>query len=158
VSQSLLVSTSENTIRKFFLTGKQHTLTIFGPPGLAGDAGLVLDGSGNVYVANIFGNAVRKFSPRGKPLGVFASTGLYFPFALAFDSAGYLYVGNIGDSTIRKFSPTGQDLGTFAAPTQCVPESMVFELSGNLLVAGGSSLVCEFSRPVRISAYSPQLG
>src|SRR5215470_6320685 len=64
--QSLLVSTNTNTIRKFSLTGGQATINFFGPPGLAGDVGLALDRFNNVYVANIFGNAIRKFSPRGR--------------------------------------------------------------------------------------------
>jgi len=142
---TLLVSTSNNTIRKFSLTGQD--LGIFASSGLSGPLGLAFDRFGNLYVANISSNTIREFSPTGQDLGIFASTGLNEPLTLAFDSAGDLFVSNNGDNTIRKFSPTGQDLGIFASLLGIgCPGGLSVNRSGNLLVADiCSSVVREFS-------------
>src|SRR5258706_7281467 len=82
--------------------------------GLSGPEGLAFDRGGNLYVANINNNTIRRFSPNGTDLGVFASANL--PVGLAFDNTGNLYAVNGGGlGTVQKFTPTGTDLGTFAS-------------------------------------------
>jgi len=70
---------------------------------------LAFDGVGNLYVANVGGGNIEKFTPGGVG-SVFASSG--GPFGLAFDQTGNLYVSE-QYGTIEKFSPIGADLGTF---------------------------------------------
>jgi hypothetical protein len=89
---TLLVSTSNNTIRKFSLTGQD--LGIFASSGLSGPLGLAFDRFGNLYVANIFRNTIRELSPTGQDLGIFASTGLGFPAGLVVERSGNLFVAH----------------------------------------------------------------
>src|SRR5947209_15176652 len=100
-----------NTIVRIDATGGTATFAT----GLHDPRGLAFDASGNLYVANLATNTIRRFSPSGLDLGDFASTGLNGPGGLAFDTAGNLYVANLFGDTIHRFSPSGLDLGDFAS-------------------------------------------
>ena len=76
--------------------------------------GLAIDSAGNIYVSNLLGNNVLKFSADGTNLGVFVSTPLHAPHGMFFDSSGNLYVANNATNTIERFSSTGVYLGSFA--------------------------------------------
>jgi streptogramin lyase len=52
--------------------------------------GLVSDSVGNVFVADLYNNRIRKVTPDGV-VSTFA-TGLSLPYALVFDSIGNLFV------------------------------------------------------------------
>jgi sugar lactone lactonase YvrE len=133
IAQTLLVSTSSNTIRKFALSGQD--LGIFAS-GLNDPDGLAFDRAGNLYVDNVRGSTIREFSPTGQDLGIFASTGVNEPLFLAFDSQGNLFVSNDADNSIHKLSPSGEDLGVFVSLLGAgCPGGLAFSLSGNLLVA-----------------------
>ncbi|HTU82862.1 MAG TPA: NHL repeat-containing protein [Candidatus Acidoferrales bacterium] len=80
-------------------------------------AGLALDGSGNLFVANSgegsagYAGAIEIFStgangnavPGGTIIG--GSTGLSEPFGVAFDSLGNLYVTNVAADSITVYAP-----------------------------------------------------
>jgi gliding motility-associated-like protein len=81
--------------------------------------GLIVDASGNVYVADATNNAIRKITPEGlvttiagdgsaghaDGLGIYAS--FNGPRDIKADNYGNLYVADAGNHTIRKISPTG---------------------------------------------------
>ena len=107
---------------------------------------MVLDGSGNLYVANWSSNTIEKFSPTGKDLGTFASTGMDSPCGLALGANGNLYVANWGNSTIERYSPAGRDLGVFASSGLDQPAGLGFDSSGNLYAVNwGNGTVEKFA-------------
>jgi hypothetical protein len=70
--------------------------------------GLTVDGSGNVYVADIDNNNVRKITPAGVVTTVVgASANLDQVSGVAIDAAGNLYVTNVGNNNIVKVAPNG---------------------------------------------------
>ncbi len=88
---------------------------------LAGPDGLYLAANGDLYVACILGNVVRRISSAGV-MSTFAGTGargsdgdggpavnatLYLPEALTADTAGNLYIVEESGSRIRKVAPNG---------------------------------------------------
>jgi sugar lactone lactonase YvrE len=110
-----VADTGNSTIRKITSTGVVTTFA--GTAGTAGYAdgtgtaalfydpeGIAVDASGNVYVADMGNNVIRKITPAGivtTVIGVYgapeASTGLlpasiYSPLAIAADSTGNLYI------------------------------------------------------------------
>src|SRR6516225_5593556 len=91
---TLYVSTfTNNAIYQYDATGQGS----FVAGGLNGPAGLAVDGSGNLFVADIYSSTIHAFSASGDDLGVFAS-GLVNPNSVAFDSSGILYVANGGNT------------------------------------------------------------
>ncbi len=92
---------------------------------LAGPAGVAVDGSGNVYVADTNNSLVEKVTPSGT-LSIFAgmlffgfgefgpptpgpasASTLGLPAGLAFDGAGDLYIADAGSSVVAKVDPSG---------------------------------------------------
>jgi sugar lactone lactonase YvrE len=81
--------------------------------------GVAVDGAGNIYVVDVFNNAIRKVTPNGMVTtlaglpGTFGSadgTGndarFYYPAKVALDSTGNVYVSD-GNNTVRKVTPEG---------------------------------------------------
>ena len=122
---------NNNTIRKVTSGGGVTTLA-----GLAGipassdgtgsaarfnlPAGVSVDGSGNVYVADQNNSIIRKVTPSGVVTtlaGLAGSSGssdgtgsaarFHLPSSVAVNSSGIIYVADNGNSTIRKVTSTG---------------------------------------------------
>lgn len=125
----------------FFRVEGQNIFTVAGTgvPGFSGDGGLgtsakldgpdcvVTDALGNLYIADVLNNRIRKVSTSGI-ISTFAGTGvggyagdggpaisaqLYAPHGLAFDASGNLYVSEMANFRIRKITTSGV-ISTFA--------------------------------------------
>ncbi len=124
-----------NTIRK--ITAAGVVTTIAGFPGAAGTAngtgsaarfngpaGIAVDASGTLYVAEYGNNTIRKISAAGAVTtlagspghpgpsgdsadGVGAAAGFFHPTGVAVDGFGNVYVTDSGNGTIRKITPAG---------------------------------------------------
>jgi sugar lactone lactonase YvrE len=117
---SFPVDISENPLtlpNTFVLLALARTQTI----SLNSPAGVAVDDSGNVYVAETGAQVIRKMAPLGSITRI-AGTGTLgysgdggpapsatfrFPFGLAVDGAGSLYVGDLNNAVVRKISPSG---------------------------------------------------
>ncbi|MHB8522121.1 MAG: NHL repeat-containing protein, partial [Limisphaerales bacterium] len=128
-----LADTGNNTIRKVTPAGEVTTLA-----GLAGGIGsadgvgsgarfsqprgVALDSAGNVYVADIHNNAIRKVTPAGMVTTLAGLAGYFnvgsadgtgstarfnYPWGVAADSAGNVYVADTYNQTIREVTPAG---------------------------------------------------
>ena len=130
-SDSIYVADLYNsTIRK--VTRHGTVTTIAGQPGIAGSAdgkryaalfnfpiSIALDNSGNLYVADMMNNAIRKtttdgmvttFAGRlsytaGDADGAGSSACFCHPCGVAVDDAGNVYVADSGNDTIRRITP-----------------------------------------------------
>ncbi|MDP1832712.1 MAG: hypothetical protein Q8K67_11685 [Geothrix sp.] len=126
-----VVDAGNNTIRMVTPAGVVSTLA--GTPGIIGhlDAtgpaasfngptGLVVDGSGNVYVADCGNHIIRKIAPGGVVTtlagtagapgsadGPGATAGFNGPTGITLDGSGNLYVTDRGNNTIRMITPAG---------------------------------------------------
>jgi len=123
--------------------------------GLAQPAGVAVDSSGNVYVAERFSNLVRKitaatgvisrFAGGGAPAsigegGPATMAGLVFNandhVGLAVDSGGNLYIADSGNNRVRKVNSGGtittvhRDNGSGTAPTPASSVNAVYSEAG----------------------------
>src|SRR5258706_2232370 len=120
-----------NTIRKITPAGVVTTLA--GRAGFSGGddgigaaarfdfpRGVATDNAGNVYVADMFNNTIRKVTPAGvvstlagtaavfgRADGTGTAASFFFPRGVATDSAGNVYVADTSNNTIRKITPAG---------------------------------------------------
>ena len=126
---NLYVGDENATIRKIDPTGVVTTLagsarqygSNDGPANLARfryPAGIALDSKGNLFVADVLNNTIRKITPAGL-VTTFAGTAgvagradgtgntaeFSFPFGVAIDDADNVYISEAGNNTIRKITP-----------------------------------------------------
>jgi sugar lactone lactonase YvrE len=160
---------NSNLIRKVALDGTVSTLAGSGDAGFADGqgaaasfdhpAGLAVDGAGNVYVADVYNNTIRKVTPGGS-VTTFAGSGLQGaangtgtaasfrrPAAVAVDAAGNLYVGDGANHMIRKITPggvvttlagsgsNGSADGTGTAASFFAPDGVAVDPAGTVWVA-----------------------
>lgn len=130
---------SAHRIRKILANGKITTIAGTGISGFSGDngpatsamlsfpAGLAMDASGNLFIADSGNNRIRKISSAGI-IKTIAGTGaagysgdngpalqatFNQPYGLALDSHGNLFISDMGNSVVRKID-TAHIITTFA--------------------------------------------
>lgn len=94
-------------------------------------SGIVVDASGNLYVADSENNEIRKISPAGQVSTFAGSTTAGYadgtgqnarfnlPTALTIDAGGNLYVGDYNNRSIRKITPDGT-VSSITTPSQLI--------------------------------------
>jgi hypothetical protein len=117
--------------------------------------GLAVDGLGNIYEADLGGNAVYKINSSGTATLIAGngsasesdnttgtSAALNQPWGIAYNPAGYIYVADLAGSTIRKISTTAPYAVTTLAAGLQNPAGVVFDGSNYLYVCSyGSSTI-----------------
>jgi hypothetical protein len=126
---NVYVADYNNKIRKITPAGMVSTLAGSGVAGAAdgpgasasflNPTGVVVDGAGNVYVADQGNNKIRKVTPggvvstlagsgtRGAADGPGAGASFNYPTGVAVDGAGNVYVADNSNQKIRKVTPGG---------------------------------------------------
>ena len=104
--------TSGNFISQF--GGSGTTTGKFATP-----SGIVVDTSGNIFVADTGNNRVQKFTPAGVFSSTFGTTGtgtsqFKQPFGIALDSSSNIYVSEIANNRLQKFTSAGIYTATLA--------------------------------------------
>jgi sugar lactone lactonase YvrE len=91
-----------------------------------GPSGLASDNQGGLFVANGFGDSIRRIDlasgrvttlaggSKGKADGVGSQASFYLPLALAYDGAGILYIADRNNATIRKLEVATGTVSTLA--------------------------------------------
>src|SRR6266850_2093795 len=132
---------------------------------LSGPAGVALDASGNLYIADYFNARIRKVAAAtgiittvaGNGTATFAGDGgaatsasLSYPYGVALDASGNLYIPDSGNQRIRKITATtgiittvaGNGINTFAgdggaatSASLSSPTGVALDASGNLYIA-----------------------
>lgn len=141
---------TDGTVSTFAGSGQQGHAD--GPAAAAqfeGPQALAVDGNGNVYVAELQGNRIRRITPDGT-VSTLAGSGtagyrdgpgaqaqFRVPEALAVDAAGRVYVADGGNNRIRVIAPDGT-VSTLAG-------------SGNAGLADGPASTAEFRHPSGIA-------
>jgi sugar lactone lactonase YvrE len=142
-----------------------------GPAGnaeLNNPAGVAVDGSGNLYIADPANNRIREVAASTNIISTFAGNGtagysgdsgpatsaeLQQPVAVAVDSAGNLYIADQGNNVIRKVATNGTittvagnnaegysgDNGQATNATLYAPAGVAVDSAGNLYIADQSN-------------------
>ena len=104
------VEAATNVVKKFNSSGVfQFAFGTSGGGTFQAAAGIAVDSSGNIYVADLGANVVRKFSSTGTSIGTIGSSGsgngqFSSPVGIAIDSGNNLYVADSGNNRIQKLT------------------------------------------------------
>ena len=167
-----VADTGNNTIRKITREGVVTRLAgLAGQPGnndgfgkvarFRNPWGVAADSKGNVFVADMSNDTIRKITPYGLVSTLAGQTGISgsadgtgtnalfnHPFAVAVDNAGNVYVADSANNTIRKIAPNGAVStwagqhgypgsmdGNGADARFCNPQGLAVDTAGNVFVA-----------------------
>ena len=135
-------------------------------------AGIAIDASGNIYVADHGNNVIRKITSAGvvttlagfKTGGYINATGAAAAFdnpnSVAVDAAGNVYVADQGNSAIRKITSAGVVTTIAGGPAQTdlinYPAGIALDAQGNIYIAdeGGRIMECTTANVLYILAGS----
>jgi hypothetical protein len=124
--------------------------------------GMAVDSAGNVYVADMYNNAIRKVTPVGTNWVVTTlATGFYRPDGVAVDSAGNVYVADWFNQRICKVTSAGVVTtlagltgsigsvdGTNSAARFNYPIGVAVDMAGNVYVTDNSDNMIRKVTPV----------
>jgi sugar lactone lactonase YvrE len=171
-----VADTDNNRVRKVAANGIITTVAGTGEPGFSGDggaaasaqldypAGVAVDASGNLYIADSSNYRIRKVSASGTITteagngyccghtgdgGPATSAEIGFPYGLAVDSSGNLYISDIYNDVVRKVPTSGTvttvagngtygyagDGGPATSAEFNSPYGVAVDASGNLYIA-----------------------
>jgi len=171
-----------NVIRKITAAGVVSTFAGNGTAGFVNGtgtssefnnpAGIAIDASGNIYVADHGNNVIRKITSAGvvttlagfKTGGYINGTGTAAAFdnpnGVAVDATGNVYVADQGNSAIRKITAAGVVTTIAGGPTQTdlinYPAGIALDAQGNIYIAdeGGRIMECTTTNVLYILAGS----
>ena len=130
----LFLSVAHANADSYFGASHVYAAQTLGQTG-QGASGMVIDGAGNIFVANSINNSVTKISPDGTS-STFASTGTR-PVAIAIDGTGNLYTANNGSNDVSKITPTGQS--AILGSTGLQPIAITVNPNGTVFTANSGS-------------------
>jgi hypothetical protein len=71
--------------------------------GLSSPSGVAVDGAVNVYIADTYNNAVKKWSPANNGVTTLGASGLYNLLGVAVDSTGNVYIADRSNNKVEKW-------------------------------------------------------
>jgi serine/threonine protein kinase/sugar lactone lactonase YvrE len=178
-----VADTANNVIREITPNGVTSTLAgAAGHPGskdgMGSEAqfrnpwGVTVDSLGNVLVADMSNNTIRKITPAGAVTTLAGQAGISgnvnglgntarfnHPFAVAVDSANNIYVSDTANNAIRKITPSGTVVTIAGLPDYVgnadgngnnarfsAPQGLAVDSSGNIYVADtGNNVIREIT-------------
>ena len=163
-----IADTYDHRVRKVTPDGKISTVAGDGSPGFQGDGGpasaarlnnpygIAIDRAGNLYIADLGNNRVRKVGVDGTIITVPGTENLLAPRNVALDAASTLYISEFNghrvrhlrsDGVLESIAGTGAsgfsgDDGPAAAAQLSFPAGLTFDNAGNLYIAdSGNSFI-----------------
>jgi len=162
-----------NNIRKISPDGTVSTFAGSGDAGYADGTGtkatfnsprgLAIDGSGNIFVADMGNNLIRKITPAGVVTTFAGSRGASYldnatatsatfnrPNGIAIDANNNVYVAEALNHTIRKITPAGVVTTFIGGNKQTTlvggPSAIAFDKSGNLFITDQNGRILEITK------------
>jgi uncharacterized protein (TIGR03437 family) len=119
-------------------------------------SGIVVDSSGNWYIADTSNNRIRRVTPAGV-ITTIEGTGdpaqLNAPRAIAIDSSNNLYIADTGNNAVRELTPTGSI--TSIATGLNNPVSVAVDSQGVVYIAdSGNNRIVQVTASGTVSTYA----
>ncbi|HEY4417247.1 MAG TPA: LamG-like jellyroll fold domain-containing protein, partial [Verrucomicrobiae bacterium] len=108
--------------------------TTLASSGLSAPAGVSVDNNGNVYIADAYNNAIKKWTPTNNALTTLVASGLNNPFGVAVDNAGSVYIADTHNNAIKKWT-ANNTVTTLVSSGLNLPYSVAVDNAGNVYIA-----------------------
>jgi DNA-binding beta-propeller fold protein YncE len=103
--------------------------------GLNAPAGVAVDGSGNVYIADTGNNAIKEWTPASNSVTTLVSSGLSNPYGVAVDGADNVYIADTGNNVIKEWTAANQSVSTLVSSGLKFPYGVAVDGAGNVYIA-----------------------
>ena len=107
--------------------------------GLEQPSGVAVDGSGNVYIADSFDQAIKEWSPSTQAATTLVSIGSGFPDSVAVDSAGNVYIADETQNITYEWSVATPVLTALVSTGLRQPYGVAVDDPGNVYIADSGS-------------------
>src|ERR1017187_5185393 len=97
--------------------------------------GVAVDGAGNVFIADTFHNAIKKWMVASNTVVTLVSSGLNSPIGVAVDSAGNVYIADYDNNAIKEWSAASNTVTTLVASGLDLPAGVAVDGAGNVYIA-----------------------
>jgi sugar lactone lactonase YvrE len=127
-----------NDVAVYHASGSKQSPIATITKGIAGPAGLTVDGEGDLFVANTAGNSITEYAPNGTSPETTYSQSVLGAVDVAVDGAGTVYVANFYSfvASVVEFSSGNQKPSlTIADPCSCYPVGLTLDAKNDLYVA-----------------------
>jgi len=113
--------------------------------GLNSPQGVAVDGQGNVYIADMAGNAIREWNAVTQQMTAIVSSGLSGPTAVAVDGFGNVYLADSGNNAIKEWMAANQQVVTLVSGLNN-PSGVAVDGQGNVYFSDtGNNAIEEWS-------------
>ncbi|HEY1663300.1 MAG TPA: BACON domain-containing carbohydrate-binding protein [Verrucomicrobiae bacterium] len=106
--------------------------------GLNNPAGVAVDGSGNVYIADAGNNAIKEWNVAGNTVTTLVSSGLNQPYGVAVDGSNNVYIADTYNSAIKEWNAASNMVTTLASFVYTFPRGVAVDSSGNVYIPDSS--------------------
>jgi DNA-binding beta-propeller fold protein YncE len=110
-------------------------LTTLASSGLSAPAGVSVDNNGNVYIADAYNNAIKKWTATNNSVTTLVASGLNNPFGVAVDNAGSVYIADTHNNAIKKWTPANNTVTTLVSSGLNLPYNVAVDNAGNVYIA-----------------------
>jgi sugar lactone lactonase YvrE len=150
-----LLGTTGNTLATYAMTSTATgaAVTVDGSPKLIGTgysspAGVAVDNTGAMYVADPDSSAVYKYAAGSTAAGTTIGTGLSSPSGVAIDASGDIFIADTGNDRVVSISGGTQTVVATPGYSLSSPRGVSIDVFGNLYIADtGNSRVLELPNP-----------
>ena len=103
--------------------------------GLSLPFGLAVDGAGNVFIADTYNNAIKKWTPASGNVTTLVSSGLNFPSSVAVDSSGNVFIADRSNNAIKKWNAGNNSVSNIVTTGLNLPNGVAVDVAGNVYIA-----------------------
>ena len=108
--------------------------------------GVAVDSSGNVFIADAGGNAIKEWNASTQTVSTLVSSGLNYPEGLAVDASGNVYIASTCDNIIKEWNASTQTVSTLVSSGLNLPAGVAVDGSGNVYIAdSGDNAIKEWN-------------
>jgi hypothetical protein len=102
--------------------------------GLNRPASVAVDTAGNLYIADTYNNAIKKWTATNNAMTTLVSSGLDLPNGVAVDAAGNVYIADTFFNAVKKWTAANQTVSTVISSGLIQPHGVAVDASGNIYV------------------------